>query len=55
MSWKKILVKALLFIAFVPGVLVTLPPGGSPTTVLVVHGLLYAVVSMYVWKMLKGM
>ena len=53
--WQKILFKALLFIAFVPGVLITLPPGGSPMTVLVVHGLLYAVVSMYIWKMMKRM
>lgn len=52
--WAKILFKALLFIAFVPGVLVTLPPGGSYTTVLIVHGLLYAVVSMYIWKAMKG-
>ena len=47
-------ISAVLFAAFVPGVLVTLPPGGSYTTVLIVHGLLYAVVSMYLWKALKG-
>ena len=53
MWWLKLLVKAALFVAFVPGVLVTLPPGGSRWTVLAVHGLLYAVVSMYVWKLMK--
>lgn len=35
---------ALLFAAFVPGVLVRLPPSGSKWTVLVVHGLLFALV-----------
>ena len=35
---------ALIFAAFVPGVLVRLPPSGSKNTVLVVHALLFAVV-----------
>jgi len=35
---------ALLFAAFVPGVLVRLPPNASTKVVLVVHGLLFAVV-----------
>ena len=48
MLWLKFLVSALVFVAFVPGVLVTLPPGGSRMTVLVVHGLLFAVLHHYV-------
>lgn len=51
MKWLKLLFCAALFVAFVPGVLVTLPPGGSRTTVLVVHGLLYALLSHFVWKL----
>lgn len=43
MQWLKLLVSAVVFVAFVPGVLVTLPPGGSKTTVLAVHGVLFAV------------
>jgi hypothetical protein len=52
--WLKLLFKALLFIAFVPGVLITLPPGGDRWTVLVVHAVLYAIVSMFLWKAMKG-
>jgi len=33
---------AALFVAFVPGVLVTLPKGGSKMTVLAVHAALFA-------------
>ncbi len=53
MNWMKLLVKAALFVAFVPGVLVTLPPGGSRMTVLVVHGLLFALASTFLWKLMK--
>lgn len=35
---------ALLFIALSPGVLLSLPPGGSKMTVVVVHALVFAVV-----------
>jgi cell division protein FtsW (lipid II flippase) len=49
--WTKLLFHALLFAVFVPGVLVTLPPDGSRTTVLVVHSLLFALLSHYVWRM----
>jgi hypothetical protein len=40
--WLRLLVSALVFVLFVPGVLVTLPPGGSKWTVLAVHGVLFA-------------
>jgi hypothetical protein len=52
MDWKKLLFQALLFAAFVPGVLVTLPPGGSRWVVLAVHGLLFAVVCKYLYRAL---
>jgi len=45
MDLVSIVLGALIFAAFVPGVFVRLPPGGSKSTVLVVHGLLFAVVS----------
>ena len=48
----------LLFAAFVPGVLVKLPPGGSPATVLVTHAVLFAVVTSlvmgYYWRNIRG-
>ena len=48
MMWLKFLVSALVFAAFVPGVLVTLPPGGSKWTVVAVHAALFAVLHHYV-------
>ena len=54
--WTKLLVKALLFVAFVPGVLVTLPsPSSDRMVVLAVHAVLYVLVSAYVWKLTKKM
>ncbi len=48
MMWLKFLVSALVFAAFVPGVLITLPPGGSRWVVLAVHGVLFAVLHHFV-------
>ena len=48
MLWLKFLVSALVFVAFVPGVLVTLPPGGTRWTVLAVHGALFALLHHYI-------
>ena len=48
MLWLKFLVSALVFAAFVPGVLVTLPPGGTRWVVLAVHAALFAVLHHYV-------
>lgn len=50
MDFVSILLGALVFAALVPGVVVRLPPRGSRTTVLVVHALLFAVVSTLVMK-----
>jgi pentapeptide MXKDX repeat protein len=46
---------AVLFVAFTPGVLVTLPKGGSKYTVLAVHAALFTLVWYFthktVWRM----
>lgn len=34
----------LLFVALTPGILLSLPPGGSKTTVAFVHGIVFALV-----------
>jgi hypothetical protein len=52
MNFVKILYHAVLFYAFIPGVLVRLPPGGSTMTVNLTHALLFAVVCNLVGKML---
>ena len=53
------LISAGLFYAFVPGVLLTLPKGGSRTTVLLTHAVLFAVtvsaVMMLYWGMKEQM
>ena len=52
------ILSALLFAAFVPGVLLKLPKGGTPGTVLAVHSVLFAVVTSLVmwvyWTKIKG-
>ena len=42
---------AALFVALTPGVLLTLPKGGARLTVAVVHGLVFAVVYHFTYKM----
>lgn len=52
----KLLLKAILFIAFVPGVLVTLPsPSSNRWVILGVHAVLYIIVSKFLWKAMKKM
>ena len=48
MDLISLVLSALLFAAFVPGVLVTLPKGESKMIVLGVHGVLFAVVAHFV-------
>lgn len=59
MDFVSTILSALLFAAFVPGVLVTLPKGGSKATVLVVHAVLFSVVTsvvmMWYWSMRESM
>jgi len=50
--WK-ILLAAVLFYAFIPGVLVTLPPKGSRLSVHLVHAALFAVVLHYAMKYVR--
>jgi hypothetical protein len=50
---------AVLFVALVPGVLVTLPPGGSKLVVAFTHGVLFALLYQLthkaVWKLVNRM
>jgi len=59
MDFVSTIISALLFAAFVPGVLVTFPKGGSKATVLVVHAVLFSVVTslvmMWYWGMRENM
>jgi hypothetical protein len=48
--WKKLLFHAALFYAFIPGVLVRLPPGGTTMTVNLTHAVLFAVVCRLAWS-----
>jgi hypothetical protein len=52
------ILSVLLFTAFVPGVLLKIPKNGSPATVLVVHAVLFAIVTSLVmqfyWRNIKG-
>lgn len=58
MDVVSLVLSVLLFAAFVPGVLIKLPPGGSPAVVLVTHAVLFAVVTSFVmkyyWTTIKG-
>ena len=51
-------VKFLFLVALVyfliPGVLVRLPPGGSTMTVNLTHAVVFALVSTFAWKLVKG-
>jgi hypothetical protein len=52
MDFLSLLVAAALFVAFVPGILVTLPPKGSKSMVLLVHAVLFALVTHFVMRMI---
>jgi hypothetical protein len=54
MDIGSLLISTLLFALFVPGVVVTLPSGGSKGTVLVVHALLFALVASFVMRLYWG-
>lgn len=43
MAWKYLLKTAILFFLLTPGILVSLPPGGTKYTVTAVHAALFAV------------
>jgi hypothetical protein len=50
MDFIALILSVVLFAAFVPGVLTTLPKGGSKATVLIVHAALFAIVTHFVMK-----
>jgi hypothetical protein len=43
---------AVLFFVLTPGILLSLPPGGSPTTVAAVHAVVFGLVYTYLHKSL---
>jgi hypothetical protein len=51
--WLKILYAALLFYVLTPGVLLSLPPGGSKTTVALTHAVVFGVVWHLLCKVMK--
>jgi|688.fasta_scaffold2140563_1 hypothetical protein len=59
MDFVSLIISTVLFAAFVPGVLGTFPKGASKSTVLVVHGVAFAVVASLVmswyWSMKERM
>jgi hypothetical protein len=48
--YTKVLVLAALFFALTPGVLVSLPPGGSTLTVAATHAVVFALVYSFLVK-----
>ena len=52
--YAKFLFLVALFYFLTPGVLVRLPPGGSTMTVNLTHAVVFALVSTFAWKTLKG-
>ena len=55
MDFVSLLISTLLFAAFVPGVVGHFPKGGSKMTVLIVHGVAFAVVASLVMQWYWGM
>ena len=51
MNWLNILYLAVLFFVLTPGILVSLPPGGSKLTVAGFHAVVFALVYHFTHKM----
>jgi len=51
--WASLLFNAVLFVALVPGMLVSLPPGSGFHTQVVVHSLVFALVHHFLGGQLK--
>lgn len=51
MDFFKLLFTAALFYFLIPGVLVRLPPGGSTFVVNVTHSLVFALASVFVYRL----
>jgi hypothetical protein len=54
MNAVDLLISAVVFAVFVPGVFFTLPKGGSKTTVLATHAVLFVVVMFYLVPIVRG-
>jgi hypothetical protein len=50
-SLSTLLYAVLLFVLLTPGILLTIPPKGSPLVVAVVHGIVFAVVMYFTQRM----
>ncbi len=59
MNWFNVLYLAVLFFALTPGVLVSLPPGGSKLSVAAFHAVVFALVYHFthkmVWQLTSGL
>lgn len=53
--WVNILLKAALFVALIPGVVVSLPEGGTLQQKAIVHGLVFAVLNYLVYVYVRPM
>jgi hypothetical protein len=53
--WVTMVYAAVLFYLLTPGILVSLPPGGSRTTVAITHAVVFSVVWCYTHKAVHGL
>jgi hypothetical protein len=53
--WGMMVYAAVLFYVLTPGVLVSLPPGGSRTTVALTHAVVFSLVWCYTHKAVYGL
>jgi hypothetical protein len=53
--WGMMVYVAVLFYLLTPGVLVSLPPGGSRTTVALTHAVVFSLVWCYTHKVVYGL
>ena len=51
--WVNLLLKAILFMILVPGVHLSIPPGGSLREKALIHGVVFAVANYLVYKVVR--
>jgi uncharacterized membrane protein YvlD (DUF360 family) len=51
--WVNILLKAILFMLLVPGVHLSIPPNASLREKALIHGVVFAVVNYFVYKVVR--
>lgn len=51
--WVNLLLKAVLFMLLVPGVHLSIPPGGSLREKALIHGVVFAVANYLVYKVVR--